>query len=220
MLGKAGKLVAVGFAGTLLITPGIAAAQGDEFEEHTVKADVDGDGRADGVTLREVSEDTHALIFGLAGEQIDTTYPGNASFPLQKPRPTDVNLDGSHEVIVTEYVGANTLTFNVRDYDPASGIRSVSTEDGAPLKLFEGGGVSGNSGYSCLDDHTGTRELVSVTAHVTSTPDDTPLFSGERVSYLVDNGVATETHRAEFNDVPREDPVMETNPESCGVSVS
>ena len=41
-----------------------------------------------------------------------------------------------------------------------------------------------------------------------------------RVSYLVDNGVATETHRAEFTDVPREDPVMETNPESCGVSVS
>ena len=219
MLGLATRAVAAGFAGALLMAPGVATAQGGEFEERTVQADVDGDGRLDGVTSREVDADTQALIFGLAEEQLDTTFGWNSSYPLQEPRRVDVNGDGRHEVVVTESVGANTLTLAVRDYDPASGIRSVTTVDGAPLRLYEGGGVSANSGYGCLDDHTGTRELVTVNAHVTSTPDDTPLFSGERTTFLVDNGVATETNKEQFNDVTRDDPLLATNPQSCGVAV-
>ena len=216
------RVLAVGFVGAVFGMSGSVIAQADEsFETKTTQADVDGDGRLDGVTLREVSADSQTLTFGLADEQVQITIAGDARYPLQTPRPVDVNSDGSHEVTVPEFIGANTITSNIWRYDVQRGkIFPVSNPDGSRLKVYEGGGASARSGYNCFDyPDTGARDLETLEARMVGTSDGSPLFNGVRTRYHVVYGIATQVKRVEYEAIAGTDPRLDSDPRSCGAVV-
>ncbi|ASR35297.1 hypothetical protein BAY61_10150 [Prauserella marina] len=212
---------AVGVLGVALTATTAATAVADEYESHTVQADVDGDGSLDDVTLTEVSPTSQTLTFALAGGPVEVTIEGDASYPLQQPRPVDVNSDGTHEIMVAEYVGANTVTFNAWYYDPARGkIFPVANPDGSRLQVYEGGGAAARSGYNCFDyPDTGDRDLEALNARLVDSSGEVPLFDGTRIRYHVEDGVAREVQRFEYEAIPGDDPRLDTDPRSCGAIV-
>lgn len=213
------KLLALSFAGAAFALPA-ATAQADELETKTIQADVDGDGNLDQVTLSEISADSQKLVFSVPQGEIAVTIAGDSSFPLQEPRRVDVNGDGQHEVLVAEFVGANTVTFNGWYFDvDRNKIFPTSTPDGSRLKIYEGGGVSAINGYSCVGHpDTGARDLSTVEARLVDTPGDQPVFDGARTTYHVDGGIAREIDRLEFTGVGPDDPRLATEPQSCATA--
>ncbi|GAA2815874.1 hypothetical protein [Saccharopolyspora taberi] len=171
-------------------------------------ADFDGDGRTDPVSLQQVSEDSMLLRVGLAEEFVDAEVPGNAQG--QPVLPTDVNGDGSDEVMVPEAVGANTITYTVWGYSAERGLHPVRTADGQPLRLFEGGGARAVSSYSC-GPADATRALVSVNAYAA----DDELYRGERVTYTVRDGLATVVEQVAVEGAQRDDPRLQADPATC-----
>ena len=67
----------------------------------------------------------------------------------------------------------------------------MTTSDGSVLNLWEGGGLATILRYGC-EPAFGGRALVSVSASLNW---DTGIYTGERITYSVNGGVATETSR-------------------------
>lgn len=174
-----------------------------------ITADVDGDGRNDPITLRQVSAETMLLRAGLDEEFVDTTVAGNARG--QRPVPSDVNGDGADEVLVPEAVGANTITYTAWAYTPEAGLHPVRTADGAPLRLHEGGGATAVSTYGCAPANA-DRQLVSVNAYE-SGPE--AAYQGDRVTYSVRASVATVVDEVTIADAQRDDPALQADPATC-----
>ncbi|WP_249124331.1 hypothetical protein [Saccharopolyspora erythraea] len=178
-------------------------------QEPGVKADIDGDGRADPVSLRQVSDDQMLLRAGLSEEFTDAVVQGNArGLPLI---PVDVDGDGTDEVMVPESVGANTVIYTTWRYTPEAGLHPVRTADGKPLGLAEGGGARALSTYGCTPAPD-ARLLVAVNAF--ATPDDSA-FEGERVTYSVRDGIATLVTSAPVQGAGRDDPQLQADPATC-----
>lgn len=174
--------------------------------EPTVQADVDGDGRPDTVSLRQVSDSTMLLRVGLRDQFVDTEVTGNARG--QSPRAVDLNGDGVDEVMVPESVGANTITYTTWHYD--QGLNRVNTTAGEPWRVAEGGGASAVSRYECVSGEAG-REVSIVSATQRPSGD----YEGERVRYSVHDGVAHWVHEAPVRAADREDPALQADPTTC-----
>lgn len=184
-------------------------------EAVTVYADLDGNAVVDPVTLATVEGGAFELTTTIDGTTYQAGVGDGTQQPLVDPRPVDVNSDGVDEVLVPEFVGANTLTFHVWAYDPTRGLYEITTPDGAPLAVYEGGGVAASSGYECPADHDGrTLDLVSGAVPGSPDPDDLR-YDGERVTYDVRGGVAGRVHVTPFTGVTRDDPVIATDPATC-----
>ncbi|MBA8925068.1 hypothetical protein BC739_002267 [Kutzneria viridogrisea] len=157
-----------------------------------VHADLDGDGVADEVTLTPVADNAHEqlLTATVRGIQLTARVPFDSLFGLAPLRVVDLNGDGKQEVVVTESVGANTDGFSV--WGLHGGLRPVTSGGADRFKLWEGGGFSAISGYGC-EPAGGTRQLVTVSAELTDWQNE--VYEGDRVTYSVRDGVATETSR-------------------------
>lgn len=199
----------------ILAVLGIAAASASMLplaanaSPQGVKADVDGDGRADPVSLRQVSEDTMLLRVGLRDQFVDATIQGNARG--QELSVVDVNGDGLDEVMVPESVGANTITYTVWGYD--NGLRMVRTDNADPWRLATGGGATAVSTYGCAPDNS-ERLLTTVSAYEDSNGDNF-VFKGNRETYSVVDGVARVVDEVPIEDAQRDDPRLNEDPASC-----
>ncbi|GAA0530864.1 hypothetical protein GCM10011581_28370 [Saccharopolyspora subtropica] len=199
------RTLLVGVAAAALLLPGGAPALG---QERGVTADMDGDGRPDPVSLQQVSDSSMLLRVGLPGEFVDAKVPGNAGG--RQPVPVDVNGDGFDEVLVPEAVGANTVTYVVWAYSAEAGLFGVPLRDGAPWRIFEGGGATAVSTYGCGPGRPG-RVLDSVNAYLA----DDGGYRGERVTYQFAYGVAGEVYRMPISGVGRDDPALQADPATC-----
>jgi hypothetical protein len=123
----------------------------------------------------------------------------------------DLDSDGWDEIIVTESVGANTLSFTV--WGLFGGLRPVVGPDlTTPLRLWEGGGLAAVSRYRCEPTSSG-RQLVTVRAEPVDV--NYSVYEGERLTYAVHNGVATETSSTPITAAPRDDPEFRYDAETC-----
>jgi len=202
----------VGTAALLTASMGTASATTPP-EPATVSADLDGIGVNDTVTLAVLPSGQFELSADLGTMTVRAPVGDGTPQPLVDPRPTDVNSDGTDEVLVPEFVGANTLTFHLWAYDPARGLYETTTPDGAPLAVYEGGGIATRNGYECPADHDG-RALDLVSGSMQGDPGNLR-YDGERVTYLVQDGVATPVYTTPFTGVTVDDPVLATDPASC-----
>jgi len=189
-------------------TPGIASATSESV---TAQADLDGNGAPDTLTLTESGAETQELVATVGGTTARVTIPMDPYFHTAPLRVTDVNADGKSEVIVTEYVGANTLTLSSWDFDGVH-LRELRTPDGQPFQLYEGGGIRAHSGYDCEQLASGRALVVFNSA---SDDIDFATYDGDRTWYRVRDGVATPTTRITFTGAEADNPIRDGDPDTC-----
>lgn len=193
-----------------LATPANAATDG-----FTVDADLDGDGRTDRATIEPVVGDPgrQLLTVTIRGDRVATRVtaliPLASPFGVRPPRVVDLDADGRDEIVVVESVGANTDGSTA--WGLFGGLRPVTSTDGTPLRLWEGGGISALSRYGC-EPADGARRLVTVAA--TLVDRDNLVYAGDRVTYTVTGGVAVETTRQPVTGA-RDDAAFQTDPGAC-----
>lgn len=218
MRALAGAAVA---AAALLLVPGVAAAR-EQAALVSTNADVDGDGLAEPVTLRQLSPGTQLLRIDLPSGYVEDQVHGldGAELPLVVPSVVDVNGDGRDELVLTLALGVNTSTFEVWGFDNDR-LHALTTEDGAAWRLYSGGGQSAIGEYGCLPGTPG-RQLRTVRAVIDNgaSRDGTPRYDGEVVTYTVDGGVAHPAATDHLENVTREDPRAQADPVICAVAVS
>jgi hypothetical protein len=199
-------LLALSIAALAFTAPATASA-----DDNTVQADLNGDGQLDTVHVEPVADngEEQRLVATINGIELDATMPMDPFAGVQPLRVVDTNGDGWNEVVVTQFVGANTLDLTV--WGLFGGLNPVLGPDLTPLHLWEGGGLSAIGRYACEPTDTG-RQLVTVSASA----DDVTFehYQGERITYTVHNGVATEASRTEV-DGAQDDPIFEADPQTC-----
>ncbi len=188
--------------------PAAAAA----VEEITAWADVNGDGRPDRVVARRLGEDQQLLRVTVNGRVTQAVTAAEGRLPLPPLRVADFGGDGAQDVLVTEVVGANTVHLSLWGVGP-HGLRRLRTPDGAALVLYEGGGISAVSAYTCAVTGGG-KELVVVEARLDGWWDPAT-YSGTHTSYRTANGVATPTAVVSFTSVPSASPLLRVDPALC-----
>ncbi|GAB3008817.1 hypothetical protein [Saccharothrix stipae] len=188
---------------------GAPPAAGDQ----SVTADLDGDGRADRAWVRVVEgdPDRQELVAAIRHYRITARMPLYSRTGVLPLRVVDLDDDGRDEVVVTESAGANTDLFTVWGVRGMR-LRTVTTPEGGPLALAEGGGVNAINRYGC-EVVDGARHLVTVTGQLVW-PSDPMVYEGTRVTYAVHEGVATATSTTPVLG-ERIDPVYQVDPQAC-----
>ncbi|MFJ6675479.1 hypothetical protein ACIQMJ_30610 [Actinosynnema sp. NPDC091369] len=188
---------------------GPAAGTGDV----TGGADLNGDGHVDRVAVRQVPDVPTAqeLVAVVRGVRFTARMPLHSTIGAGPLRVVDLDGDGRNEVVVTGSFGANTELFTVWELRNG-GLRAVTTPDGAPLALAEGGGVSALSRYGC-EVVDGQRRLVTVSGEVVWSSDPW-VYDGERVTHAVRDGVATATSTTPVL-AERDAPAYRVDPAAC-----
>jgi hypothetical protein len=157
----------------------------------SVKADLDGDGTLEKVISQPIAgnPDEQLLITMVRSVRLSAKAPLATYLNRVELNVVDVNADGRDEVLVTESIGANTNSMSVWGLF-GGGLRPVIKADGSVLKLWEGGGISAHSRFTC-ESVGNSRRLVTISAELTDWQIGT--FTGERVSYTVRDGLATQS---------------------------
>ncbi|WNV85703.1 hypothetical protein [Umezawaea sp. Da 62-37] len=187
------------------------AAPASAADQVTAQADLDGNGVLDTVTAETIAGNGNEqlLTATIQGLRLTALAPLDSHVGIQPLRVVDLNDDGTDEVVVTQSVGANTVGFGVWGF--SGGLRPVTGTTGSALKLWEGGGISALNGYGCENSGDG-RVLVAVDARLTNQPKG--IYTGKRVTYTVENGVATETARTSVAG-PWDAPGFQADPDAC-----
>lgn len=161
----------------------------------SVQADLEGDGILEKVVAQPIAgnPDEQLLVTKIRGERLTARAPLASYLGRLELDVADVNDDGRDEVVVTESIGANTNGMSVWGLY-GGGLRPVIKADGSVLKLWEGGGVSAHFRFTC--EPVGDRRgLVTIRAELTDW--QLGIYTGERVSYTVRDGLATESGRVQ-----------------------
>ncbi|KAA9158118.1 VCBS repeat-containing protein [Amycolatopsis acidicola] len=199
-------------AALALLTPGIASATEPSATVQQATPDLDGDGYPDLATLTMAGDGQQRLDFTVRGETTSVQLTGDPAQGVQPMRVTDMNGDGRQEVVVVESVGANTTFSTVWDH-AGSGPRALSTSDGKPLQLAEGGGMAARLGYECASNAAGGRDLI--TLQVSRDDGDAVTYTGSRVRYEITDDVVHQVNDYTISSVGQDDPVLRTAPASC-----
>jgi hypothetical protein len=183
------KVVALGLFAAIIALSAPTSAAADPITVSTVQADLNGDGIQDTVTARQAADDPNqqTLTAKIGRMTHVARAPMDAYMGMEPLRVADLNADGKDEVFVTEIIGANTLHFSV--WGMNRGWTPLRNADGTQLRLYEGGGLGAIDGYGC-EFANGRFELFTVSAYLDDW--DNYIYIGEKVNYLVQNGVATE----------------------------
>ncbi|MCP2168245.1 hypothetical protein [Goodfellowiella coeruleoviolacea] len=206
--------LAAGVTMSALVMAPFGTAFADSVQD--VRADLNGDGVLDSARLTDVGNGWQTLVVTVGDDVVDTGIPWDApnGLGIRPIRVTDVNGDGRQELAVSEAVGANTTTFSVWQYDEVAPLRELTTPNGQPLKLHEGGGVWERTGYECVPASPSGRLLVTLGVQH---PDlSVPVYTGERVTYQVRETTAIPVSKTTLTNVPDGDPRVSTDPASCG----
>jgi hypothetical protein len=198
------------------VPPGEAPA--DPAPVDVTWADLDDDGTDDRVTVQADPDGGWQLRVDLASGTVTAKLPTDEpAVPEAQRRVSDVDGNRVPEVVVPVSIGANTVASAVYLYDPRLGLVPVSGPDGSPFFLYEGGGATAVNGYECADDHDGRSVgLLGVTLREDLPAGAQPRFSGSYVAYSVSGGIVTPLHSTPVDDVGADDPVLKTDPASCG----
>lgn len=179
------RITAALTAGILTFLPGGTAAAEQDVR---VSADLNGDGTNELVTVESAGTADQRIESEVDGREISVAAPADTRSQVERPRVTDLDGDGAAELVVLEYTGANTDSFGVWAYVDGA-LRSLGSDTGETLRLYEGGGVSARSGYSC-EDVGGGRELAVLSAQVDGEADETT-YSGSWTYYQLRDGIVT-----------------------------
>ncbi|MCS7475688.1 hypothetical protein ACFFQW_35395 [Umezawaea endophytica] len=190
--------------------PANAANEATAADEVTARADLNGDGVLDTVVAQAIegNPDEQLLVATINGVRLDARVPLYSRIGVPPLQVVDLNDDGTDEVMVTEALGANTVT--VSTWGLYGGLRPVTWPNGEVMKVWEGGGISSLSAYGC-EQAGGGRRLVQVS---TSVDWNTLIYSGDRITYSLAGSVATETSRVPVSG-KRDDPALQTDPAAC-----
>ncbi|EWC62156.1 hypothetical protein UO65_2522 [Actinokineospora spheciospongiae] len=200
-------LIAAGLISLVGAVPALAAPS------VTARADLNGDGTAETITLTTQTDGTEQLLSATVGGQTRTlVLPLSSADGAQPIRVVDINKDRKAELLVTESTGDGTTTFNIVDLG-TGGFRVATTPDGQALRFFEGGGPGARSGYTCKE-FFGTREFTILFA-VASSSAPNPDFIGTLASYRFANGVATPSSQIPIFGVKGDNPQLVVNPSAC-----
>lgn len=197
-----------GFAALTATALALVTAAPAWAERSDVRADLDGDGRVDPVSLVQVSDSAMLLRAGMAGEFVDVEVPGNAGG--LEPEPVNVNGDGVDEVLVPESVGANTTTRTAWAYSAEQGLHPLREVDGELWRLPEGGGAAAVSTFGCDTGRTGRAVEV-----VSAARDEQGTFDGRWLTYRVVAGSAHLVRDVAVRDADREDVASGADPAEC-----
>ena len=199
-------------AALAFLTGGTAAAVPDE--DVLAHADLNGDGADETVTIRSAGTAQQELVTEVDGQRLAASAPADTPSDVRLPRVTDVNGDGAEELVVSELTGANTETFGIWEYVDGT-LRQVAGPNGDLLRLYEGGGVTARSGYTCEKFGPGSQ-LVVLSAEADDTARDTITYTGSWTYYALTDGVATPTGTTvSFTSVSGENPLMNPDNGSC-----
>ncbi|MET0236454.1 MAG: VCBS repeat-containing protein [Kibdelosporangium sp.] len=200
--------VFLGLAGVLALAAPSAAAPAQVI----ANPDLDGDGKADTVIAKPSADNPaeQVLLATVRGRLMYAHLPYDSYVGVEPMRVVDVNGDGKQEVVVTEYVGANTLQLSIWGLR-TDRIRVMTDAGQTPLKIFDGGGISSINKYGCETTGNG-RRFVTVSALYDW---DTGLYTGARITYSVRDGVATETSRTTATG-PVDSVVFQLDSATCG----
>ena len=122
--------------------------------------DLDGDGRADAVSLVEVPDMGWSFDVRLAdGRETSAPLPGEdvVADDVEVLGAVDLDRDGADEVLVRTLRavgGQNAVVFRL----DGDGVWLVRTDEGAPFELSTSGGMTGPRSWACRDGEVLTRE--------------------------------------------------------------
>jgi hypothetical protein len=122
--------------------------------------DLDGDGRADAVSLVEVPDTGWSFDVRLAdGRETSAPLPGEdvVADDVEVLGAVDLDRDGADEVLVRTLRavgGQNAVVFRL----DGDGVWLVRTDEGAPFELSTSGGMTGPRSWACRDGEVLTRE--------------------------------------------------------------
>ena len=122
--------------------------------------DLDGDGRADAVSLVEVPDMGWSFDVRLAdGRETSAPLPGEdvVAGDVEVLGAVDLDRDGADEVLVRTLRavgGQNAVVFRL----DGDGVWLVRTDEGAPFELSTSGGMTGPRSWACRDGEVLTRE--------------------------------------------------------------
>lgn len=198
----------VAFAAVLASAAPAAAAT----KEHAVQADLNGDGTPDRVVVKAVENNPNEQV--LVATVGRTSYVAreelsSPDYSVQPLRVVDLNADGREEVLLTESVGANTLTLSV--WGLFNGWRPIKMPDQSRLRIYEGGAEYSFSRFGC-DTIAGQRKLVTVNAWTEDW--DNRIYSGERTTYSVGFGAVEQYSYMQLTG-PRDAPGFQVAAGSC-----
>lgn len=193
----------------------VAPAAATPREGRPVAADVDGDGKPDAVTAREIAPGTQQLSVRVGEHDVAVAFPSQGSRPLPRPRAVDIDGDGRAELLVAHASDAHTVTFTVWKYDPARGLVLMRGENGTPFEVTEGASLWAVNGYSCAPNPPHAKEFVLVAVSLTSRPGETTAYSGTRTNYFVDGDRIRSNYQQLIRNEPRIHSLLITNPSSC-----
>lgn len=201
------KTIALTTAVLAAMTAGAGTAAADDVR---VAADLDGDGVDERVTVLAAGTEAQRIVTTVDGQRLSVSVPGDTMGAVVAPRVTDIDGNGAEELVLTEYVGANTDTFGVWAYMDGA-LYSFGTENGEALRLYEGGGVSARSGYTCEDGR-----LVVLSARIDDDSWDDPAYTGRWTYYRVEDGTVTPSGtEVGFTSVAADSPLLTPDSTAC-----
>lgn len=190
---------------------GTAAATAGDVR---VAADLDGDGVDEQVTVAAAGTEKQRIVTTVDGQPLSVSVPGDTMGAVIAPRVTDIDGNGAEELVLTEYVGANTDTFGIWAYMDGA-LYSFGTDNGEPVRLYEGGGISARSGYTC-EEVGGVRRLVVLSAQIDDDSWDDPAYTGSWTYYRVEDGTATPSGtEVTFTSVGADSPLLSPDSAAC-----
>ena len=177
-------------------------------------ADLNGDGVDEQITVSAAGTDKQQIVTTVDGQRYTASVPGDTAGAVIAPRVTDIDGNGAEELVLTEYVGANTDTFVVWAYMDGA-LYSFGADNGDVLRLYEGGGVSARSGYTC-EEVGGVRQLVVLSAQIDDSSWDDPTYTGSWTYYRIEDGTATPNGtEVSFTSVGAESPLLSPDSGAC-----
>ena len=195
----------------LTVGAGTAAATAGDVR---VAADLDGDGVDERVVIRAAGTAEQQIVTTVDGQRHAVSVPGDTRGAVIAPRVTDIDGNGAEELVLTEYVGANTDTFDVWAYMDGA-LYSFGTENGDAVRLYEGGGISARSGYTC-EEVGGVRQLVVLSARIDDDSWDDPTYTGSWTYYRIEDGTATPSGtEVTFTSVGADSPLLAPDSAAC-----
>lgn len=190
---------------------GTAAATAGDVR---VAADLNGDGVDEQVTVRAAGTEKQRIVTTVDGQRLTVSAPADTLGAVIAPRVTDIDGNGAEELVLTEYVGANTDTFGVWAYMDGA-LYSFGTDNGEAVRLYEGGGISARSGYTC-EEVGGVRQLVVLSAQIDDDSWDDPAYTGRWTYYRVEDGTATPSGtEVAFTSVGADSPLLAPDSAAC-----
>jgi hypothetical protein len=198
-------------AATVGLGTGTASASAKDVR---VAADLNGDGVDEQVTVRAAGTADQQIVTTVDGQRHTVSVPADTLGAAITPRVTDIDGNGAEELVLTEYVGANTDTFGVWAYMDGA-LYSFGTDNGDAVRLYEGGGVSARSGYTC-EEVGGVRQLVVLSARIDDDSWDDPTYTGSWTYYRVEDGTASPSGtEVAFTSVGADSPLLAPDSAAC-----